>query len=116
MQTIKEKKSLYRARKFGLYAKVAGREVTFGVRDISGESIGLDVQAGALRPGMRFTVYVFCGDLPVASDLRVEVRHFSRGYAKCRYVDLTQGQAKCLQKIVAGRYVLGAPLKSRRSA
>jgi len=89
--------------------------VAFGVRDISSESIGLDVQAGSLRPGMRFSIYVFCGETPVASNLRIQVVSYVDRYAKCSYVDLTQGQAKSLQRIVAGGYVSGAPIRRRRN-
>lgn len=115
MHAESTKKSLYRATKFGLYAKVANQNVVFGVRDISAESIGLDVKSGALRPGMQFSIYVFCGEVPVASNLRVQVVSYTKGYAKCAYVGLSQGQSKSLQKIVSGGYVSGAPLRRRRN-
>lgn len=114
MTVSKAKKTLHRATKFNLYAKVANQQVVFGVRDISSESIGLDVRAGCLAEGMCFSVYVFFGEVPVASNLRVEVTNYCKGYAKCRYVELTQGQARSLQKIVTGRYIAGAPLRRRR--
>ncbi|WP_147822107.1 hypothetical protein [Salidesulfovibrio onnuriiensis] len=94
---------------------MANQSVVFGVRDISAESIGLDVKGGALRLGMQFSIYVFCGEIPVASNLRVQVVSYGQGYAKCRYVDLTQGQSKSLQKIVTRGYVSGAPLRRRRN-
>lgn len=115
MYTQENKSSTYRATRFHLYAKVANQSVVFGVRDISAESLGLDVQAGALRPGMQFSVYVFCGEVPVASNLRVQVVSFSNGYAKCRYIDLTQGQAKSLQNIVTRGYVSGARMRRRKN-
>ncbi len=106
-------RELYRATKFNLYAKVANQDVAFGVRDISVESLGLAVE-GRLVLGMQFSVYLFCGEIPVASNLRVQVVHYEKGYARCQYVDLTQGQSQSLQRIVTRRYVSGTPIQRRR--
>lgn len=104
---------LYRATRFHLYAKVANQDVAFGVREISVESLGLAVN-GRLTVGMQFSVYLFHGEVPVASNLRVQVMHYEKGYARCAYVDLTRGQAQSLQRIVTRRYVAGAPMPRRR--
>lgn len=105
---------LYKAKRFNLYAKVANQQIVFGVRDISAEGISLAVE-GRLDVGMQFTVYVFKGEVPVASALRLQVIQYTKGYAKCRYVDLTPGQAKEVQLVVTSKYLQGAPIKRRRS-
>jgi hypothetical protein len=108
-----DRQGLYRATRFHLYAKVANQDVAFGVRDSSVESLGLSVE-GRLTVGMQFSVYIFRGEVPVASNLRVQVVHYEKGYARCSYVDLTRGQAQSLQRIVTRRLVAGAPIQRRR--
>ncbi|WP_029894399.1 PilZ domain-containing protein [Desulfohalovibrio reitneri] len=94
-----ERRQAYRVEIPSLRAKLSGKPISVGVRDISATGISLVTAAKEFKQGNTVSINLFKGAILLLSSLKIEVVRVDTGYVGARFVELTPQQDNFLHAV-----------------
>jgi c-di-GMP-binding flagellar brake protein YcgR len=111
----KDNRQAFRVAIPNLRAKLAGRPMSFSVRDLSATGVALNVNNRVLAVNSRLEISLFCADKMLIGSLHVRVVRLGKGFVGMVFENLNRQQSKMLHELCLEEQKRLADIKKKKT-
>lgn len=112
-ETPDNKRAMARVAIPGLEAKLEGKSVVFGVRDLSPSGIGLAGGLAGFREGMTIGLTLFHRGRLLLAGVQVKIMRIGKGFVGCHFLNLDRQGTRVMHELVLEEQKRQADIKKK---